>query len=86
MPDLPVFEVGRTYTCQSIVDHTYTHRYEVVRRTAKFITVNTGPRAGGLPTEMRVGVRPSSEGEWAMPEGQHSMCPVIRAYKFEEEA
>ena len=67
------FEVGKTYRARSIVDHTFFWTFTVVARTAKFVTLE------GHDKTVRVGVKTSDEGEWALPNGSYSMAPVLRA-------
>lgn len=81
IPTLPArFAPGETVTCRSVCDHNCVWTFEVIKRTAKFITIQdvTFP---GRPAEkpVRVGVKTDDNGEWAMPMGSYSMAPVIRA-------
>lgn len=71
--ELPVFAVGQVYETRSACDHDCIFSYTVVTRTPAFITLD------GLFGVGRVRVRTGPHGEWAMPQGQYSMCPVIWA-------
>lgn len=73
------FEVGAVYECRSFCDHDCVWRLEVIRRTAKFVTlrdVDTGD-------EYRVGVRVWTWGgesfETCSPFGRYSMSPLLNA-------
>ena len=74
-----VFTTGNIYTAQSACDSNCVWSFIVIKRTAKFITIQdvTFPER---PDEkpVRVGVKTGNDGEWAMPMGTYSMCPVIR--------
>jgi hypothetical protein len=73
------FTVGQTYTCRSACDHTTVFSYTVIKRTAKFITIEDSSgrvkRVGALIDSGRL----SDGGEFALPQGSFSMAPVIKA-------
>lgn len=69
-----IFQAGKTYTARSACDHNCIFEFRVVKRSAKFLTVE---HAGATK---RVGIKKNDEGEWAMPLGSYSMAPIIRAY------
>ena len=68
------FEVGKTYSARSACNYDCVWTFEVIKRTAKFITLH---EEGG--DTMRVGVRSHDGEEWASPFGTYSMSPVISA-------
>jgi hypothetical protein len=71
------FQVGATYSCRSLCDYDCIWTFEVIKRTAKFVTlrqVNSGEI-------MRVGVKTWNGDEVALPFGSYSMAPSIRASK-----
>jgi hypothetical protein len=74
MPTTATFETGRTYTTRFACDASMVLSYTVVKRTAKFVTLET-PHG----ETVRVGIKTDDEGEWALPQGSYSMAPVIRA-------
>lgn len=76
------FEVGSTYSTRSICDHDTIFRWEVVRRTAKTVTIRSVYANGSYGDEVRRGiVRNYSDPnlETVYPNGKYSMCPVIDA-------
>lgn len=70
------FEIGQTYSTRSSCDWDTIFSWTVIKRTAKFITVDDG--YGEIK---RVGVKVWNGVESAMPYGNYSMSPVIRAGK-----
>lgn len=69
------FVPGQIVTATSACDSDCIWTFEVVRRTAKFVTlrdVNSGDT-------VRVGIRCHRGEEWASPFGTYSMAPVVRA-------
>ena len=74
------FTPDHIYTATSACDSNCVWSFLVIKRTAKFITIQdvTFPER---PAEkhVRVGVKTGSDGEWAMPMGTFSMAPVISA-------
>lgn len=68
------FEVGQTYSCRSICDHNCIWSFTVIKRTARFITIQD--KSGKIS---RVGVRTWGNAEQAFPLGQYSMAPSIYA-------
>jgi DNA repair protein RadC len=73
------FTVGTTYYTRSICDHNCIYAYTVVKRTAKFITI----QEEGESRTKRVGVSLFNGIETAMPEGRYSMAPSINAQRTE---
>lgn len=69
------FEIGKTYTTRSTCDWDTMFSWTVVKRTAKFITTDDGYEI------KRTGIKVWNGVESAMPYGNYSMCPVIRAGK-----
>lgn len=70
------FQVGQTLTARSAGDHNCIWRFEVIKRTAKFVTLL---RDNGHDGEtLRVGIKTDDLGEWALPFGTYSMAPVVR--------
>lgn len=67
------FQVGTTYYARSAANYDCVWGFEVIARTAKFVTLREDDDT------MRVGVKTDAEGEWALPFGTYSMAPVIRA-------
>jgi hypothetical protein len=68
------FEIGNTYYCRSSCDWDTIFTYTVIKRTAKFITVDNGYET------RRAGVRINEDGvEVCLPDGSFSMAPVIYA-------
>jgi len=68
------FETGKTYTTRFATNASMTIAFTVIKRTAKFITVEDK-----YGTVARVGVKIDDEGEYALPTGSYSMAPVIKA-------
>lgn len=66
------FEVGHSYSATSACDHECVWTFEVIKRTAKFITLREN--SGEI---RRVGVRTHDDHEYASPFGTYSMAPVI---------
>jgi len=73
----PTFTPGQTVSARSACDSDVVWTFEVVSRTAKFVTL----RDLTTSDTMRVGVKTDSfdGGEWALPFGSFSMAPVVRA-------
>lgn len=69
------FQVGQTVQARSACDSDCVWTFTVLRRTAKFVTLQD---VDTLDT-MRVGVREHDGEEWASPFGSFSMAPVVRA-------
>jgi hypothetical protein len=69
------FEVGQTYTARSIGDSDCVFAFEVVKRTAKFITITNAMFDG----PKRVGTYVYEGREAARPYGTYSMAPTIYA-------
>ena len=79
------FEVGQTYTARSIGDSDCVFEFEVVKRTAKFITISNAMFDG--PKRVKVFTlrdwfdenNYQASFETAMPLGSYSMAPTIRS-------
>lgn len=76
------FEVDSIYTTRFIGDAQSVLRYRVVRRSARFVTVQDITH-GDDEKPVRVGIKVDSEGEWALPMGSYAMAPVLRAGRRE---
>lgn len=74
---MTTFQIGRTYTTRLATSHSTVLSYEVVKRTAKFVTVRD--RHGKTK---RVGVKSHDGREYALPDGSYSMAPVIFAERY----
>lgn len=70
---IKTFEVGRTYSVRSIGDHDCIFSFEVLKRSAKTITIK---RHGSA---VRRTVRVVDGAECCDPLGRFSMSPVLRA-------
>lgn len=68
------FEPGETYFCHWVTDHTARTPVTVIRRTAKFVTLQSDDG-----TVKRCGVTLSDGQEVAYPFGRYSLCPILRA-------
>ena len=73
------FEVGTVYTTRFATDAESVLRFRVVRRSARFVTVED--LVDGATA--RVGVKIRDGVETALPLGSYSMAPVIRADRAE---
>jgi len=73
------FTPGQIVTCRSACDHNAIWTFEIIKRSAKFITIQNVSNVDRAETPVRVGVKTGSDGEWAMPMGTFSMAPVISA-------
>lgn len=69
------FQVGQTVSCRSAGDYNCIWTFEIVKRTAKFVTLRD-VHNGDI---MRVGVRNYDGEECASPFGSYSLAPVIFA-------
>jgi len=67
------FQTGQTYRVRSSCDWDCVFPFTVESRTAKFMVVNDGYDS------RRVGIKTDERGEWALPQGNYSMAPVMRA-------
>lgn len=69
------FQAGRTYQVRSVCDADCIFQYEVLKRTAKTLTIKSRMRG-----ERRVGIKADDQGvEIAWPEGLYSMAPIMQA-------
>ena len=69
------FQVGQSYSCRSLADSDCIWTFTVIKRTAKFITI----QGHKYDAPKRVGVRMYDGVETADPLGRYSMSPTIRA-------
>ena len=72
------FEVGKTYSTRSICDYECIFSYTVISRTEKTITIQD--KHGKIKT-----CRPYiyENSEQIKPEGSYSMCPILRAERWQ---
>ena len=71
------FVVGTHLECRSIADYDCIFRFTVVKRTAKFVTLQY------FGQELRVAIRKGSDGrEFCYPLGTHSMSAILYAEPF----
>lgn len=68
------FKAGQKLSSRSICDADCKFEGEVLKRTAKTVTINT--RMHG---ETRCKIHKGDEGEFIFPYGRYSMAPVFRA-------
>lgn len=73
MNSTKTFTIGETVATRSACDHDCIFRFEVVARTAKFVTLHDGHQT------YRVGIKIWNDQESAMPFGSYSMAPIVRA-------
>jgi len=69
------FEIGKTYTTRSICDSECIFSFEVIKRTAKQLTLKHGDEV------FKRGVSMYEGSEICFPLGKYSMCPMITANK-----
>lgn len=72
------FEVGKTYSMRSVCDSDCIWSYEVVARTACTVTLKD---EDGEIKKCRISKKASAyaNAETVLPEGNYSMCPMLRA-------
>jgi len=69
-----IFNVGDSFYCRSLADWHCIYRFTVVKRTAKFVTLQHFDKT------MRVGIKTSSDGaEYCYPFGTYAKCHTLRA-------
>ena len=68
------FEVGSSYAFSFAGDSSATHAFEVLKRSAKFVTIK-----GASGKELRVGVYEYDGAERCHPLGKYSLCPTLSA-------
>lgn len=68
------FEVGEIYTTRSICDSDIVFEYKVLARTKSFVTLEQDGKAIGKKKVYMYDGR-----ECCKPEGDYSMCPVLKA-------
>lgn len=71
------FEIGSTYSMQSVCDHNCVWSYTVTERTAQTITVTDGKEI----KKLRISKKYSQyrDAETVFPLGQYSMAPMLTA-------
>lgn len=69
------FKIGQSYFCRSICDYDCKFVFVVVKRTAKMVTIKSGPRIVARKVRVRDGI------EELDPHGRYSMSPVLTADK-----
>ena len=76
------FQVGNTYTMRWINDADAATPCKVLKRTAKFVTLEVA----GFGVK-RVGIKVDYNGnEYALPTGQYAMAPVVNARRVDTTA
>lgn len=71
------FEIGKTYTHGWIGDSALFTTWEVIKRTAKTITIKHGDTVKTCRIISALSER--NNAECVFPFGQYSMCPTLRA-------
>lgn len=74
-PVITAFQVGETYATRSICDHDCIHRFTILARTAKSVTVKVHGE------QVRRGIQVYEGTEQFKPFGTYSMCAIIGADK-----
>jgi hypothetical protein len=69
------FAPGNRYQLRFIGDSDSTVVFQVVKRTAKFVTINDGRGA------IRCGIKTHDGAEYCLPFGSYSMSPALSAEK-----
>jgi hypothetical protein len=73
------FTIGQRLACRSLCDYDCIFRFEVVARTAKFVTLKY------FNDLKRVGIKVDRDGnEYCLPLGNHSMAAYLQANDLEE--
>lgn len=75
MSDVTKFEIGRTYSCRSIADYECVWTFQVVSRTAKFVTIKQSDKS----ELTKVGIKIFQDSEYCHPLGKFSMAPSLYA-------
>lgn len=70
------FQIGQTVTARSACDWDCVWSFEVIARTAKFVTLKDDHGK-----TYRVGVKVWQDEEYALPFGNYSMAPSVHAGK-----
>jgi len=71
------FEIGKTYTCNSICNHDCTWSFRVIDRTAKTITVIGRDGMQRLKISKKISEYRGAESIY--PLGKYSMAPILSA-------
>ena len=71
------FEIGKTYTCSSILNHDCTWSFTVIDRTPKTITVLGRDGIQRLKISKKISEYRNSESVY--PIGRYSMAPIMSA-------
>lgn len=75
------FEIGKTYTMESLCDRNCVWTYTVTKRTAKTITISDGTET--KTCRVNAQVSEDRNAETIFPVGRYSMCPTLSADKEE---
>lgn len=70
------FEVGKTYTMNSICDHECVWNCKVIKRSNHYITLEIDTEG-----QKTVGVKQYEDHEYCLPLGAYSMAPRLKANK-----
>lgn len=76
------FEVGKKYVCSSIVNSNSRYEFEVIKRTAKTITIKN---SDGELKRCKIYTNQRGTVELLYPNGKYSMCIVLSASDAQEE-
>lgn len=76
MNTIKQFQVGQTYSTRSACDYDCVFSFTVIKRTAKFVTIED--RHGKV---RRCGIKVWDNVESCFPLGSYSMAPIISAEK-----
>ena len=71
---MSIFKINQQLTCRAIGDHNIVYTANVIKRTAKTVTIKDKYSA-----EKRCKIHTTDGGEFIFPDGRYSMCPVFRA-------
>jgi hypothetical protein len=72
------FEIGKTYESRSTCDHDCVFSHEILKRTAKTVTIKVHGE------QVRRGITIYDGEETISPYGKYSMSPILRAGRMEE--
>ena len=75
------FEIGRTYSMNSVCDHNCVWNYTVTNRTAQTITITDGKKTQKCRISKNVSEWRGAEAIY--PLGQYSMAPILSADRVE---
>ncbi|MCH5315708.1 MAG: hypothetical protein J1E81_07330 [Eubacterium sp.] len=69
------FEANKKYECRSICNYNCIWKFEVVKRTSKYIIISDGEEQ----FRCKIYNDKQDNSEFVYPLGHYSMCPVLRA-------